>query len=94
MTNAIGWASSVLLLLTVGKQVHKQWQSEETEGISQWLFIGQIGASAGFLTYSCLLKNWVFVCTNALMILNSIAGYIILMRNRRRSRGKAGERPA
>ncbi|HXG68756.1 MAG TPA: hypothetical protein VNO70_26905, partial [Blastocatellia bacterium] len=61
MTEAIGWTSSIILLLTVGRQVYKQWQERSSEGVSKWLFIGQITASAGFLVYSWLLDNWVFV---------------------------------
>ena len=42
----IGWASSIILLLTLIKQVYKQWKDGETEGVSKWLFIGQLFASA------------------------------------------------
>ena len=86
LQDSIGWASSVILLLTVGKQVHKQWVTEESEGVSGWLFIGQVAASIGFAIYSWLLQNWVFVVTNALMLVNAFIGYAILRRNRRRSR--------
>jgi MtN3 and saliva related transmembrane protein len=81
---AIGWLSSVLLVLTIGSQVLKQWREGASEGISVWLFIGQTAASAGFTTYSVLVKDWVFVVTNAVMLVNGLLGYFILMRNRRR----------
>jgi MtN3 and saliva related transmembrane protein len=81
---AIGWASSALLVLTLGKQVWKQWREGKAEGISSWLFVGQTAASLGFTTYSWLVKDWVFVVTNALMLCNGLLGYFILMRNRRR----------
>lgn len=84
MTEAIGWASSILLLVTVARQVYKQWESGASEGISTWLFLGQVGASIGFATYSWMLKNWIFVFTNVLMILSSIVGYVILLHNRKR----------
>jgi MtN3 and saliva related transmembrane protein len=87
--DVIGWASSTILLLTVAKQVHKQWVTGGTEGVSKWLFIGNLAASVGFATYSWLIHNWVYVVTNALMILNNIAGYVILMRNRRRKRAES-----
>jgi MtN3 and saliva related transmembrane protein len=32
MTEAIGWASSLILLLTIGKQIFKQWQEGTSEG--------------------------------------------------------------
>ena len=74
MIEIIGWASSVILLLTLVKQVHKQWKDETSEGISMWLFIGQVMASLGFTVYSVLLGNWVFIVTNSLLVINSIFG--------------------
>jgi MtN3 and saliva related transmembrane protein len=85
MVEAIGWFSSVVLLLTIGKQVYKQWSSGSSEGVSRWLFIGQITASAGFTAYSWLVQNWVFVVTNALMLVNALVGYGIVRRHRRRA---------
>lgn len=84
MTELIGWTSSVILLLTIGKQIHRQWQVDSSEGVSRWLFIGQMAASCGFTAYSWLVQNWVFVTTNALMVLNGLVGYLIVQRHRRR----------
>ena len=85
MIDVIGWASSLILLLTLGKQVFKQWREGSSEGVSRWLFIGQMAASIGFTVYSWLVHNWVFVVTNGLMILNGLAGFVIVKRNRRRN---------
>lgn len=74
MTEIIGWASSLVLLLTLVKQVHKQWTDKTSEGISMFLFIGQVLASVGFTVYSVLLGNWVFIVTNCLLVINSIFG--------------------
>ena len=49
-TEAIGWFSNLLLLLTMGKQVVTQWKSGSTMGVSSWLFIGQLATSTGFVT--------------------------------------------
>jgi MtN3 and saliva related transmembrane protein len=67
MVEAIGWVSSAILVVTIGKQVFKQWNDDTSKGVSTWLFIGQLAASVGFLIYSMLVRNWVFVVTNALM---------------------------
>jgi uncharacterized protein with PQ loop repeat len=91
---AIGWLSSFILVLTIGKQVWKQWKEGATEGISTWLFVGQTAASLGFTAYSLLVKDWVFVVTNALMLMNGMLGYWILMRNRRRQRTSQGQATA
>ncbi|WP_438016039.1 hypothetical protein WMF18_35125 [Sorangium sp. So ce315] len=84
MEEAIGWISSFILVLTVGKQVHKQWKSQTSEGVSRWLFIGQLAASVGFVVYSWLVENWVFVATNLLMVANALAGAVIVYIQRRR----------
>ncbi len=84
MVDAIGWASSIILVLTIAKQIFKQWKAGTSEGVSTWLFAGQLFASAGFTVYSILVKNWVFVVTNALMIVNALVGYGITMHQRRR----------
>lgn len=85
MTEAIGWLSSFILLLTIGKQIYKQWQAGVSEGVSKWLFIGQTAASLGFLVYSWLLHNWVFVVTNFLMLLSALIGFAITLHQKRRS---------
>ena len=93
-TDLIGWASSVVLLLTIGKQVLKQWREGTSEGVSKWLFAGQLAASVGFTVYSWLVHDWVFVVTNALMLANAVAGLAIVLRDRRRrarGRGVAGQ---
>ena len=84
MVEAIGWASSIILVLTIAKQVFKQWQEGTSEGVSKWLFIGQLAASTGFTIYSWLVHNWVFVVTNALMLVNGLIGYAITMHYQRR----------
>jgi uncharacterized protein with PQ loop repeat len=82
---AIGWASSIILIATISKQVFKQWHDGTSEGVSKWLFVGQLAASAGFTVYSWLVHNWVFVVTNGLMMLNALAGYGITMFQKRRA---------
>jgi MtN3 and saliva related transmembrane protein len=82
LTEAIGWASSVVLLLTIGRQIHKQWRAGTSEGVSLWLFAGQLTASLGFTIYSWLVKNWVFVATNALMVVNGLVGLWLTRRQK------------
>src|SRR3954447_20963223 len=57
MIEIIGWASSIILLLTLIKQVYKQWKEGTSEGVSKCLFVGQLIASIGFTTYSYLVGN-------------------------------------
>ncbi len=86
MTELLGWASSAVLLATLARQVRKQWREGRVEGVSRWLFAGQTTASVGFTVYSVLLRNWVFTVTNALILLNALAGLVIYLRLRRRPR--------
>ena len=86
MVEAIGWASSAILVFTIARQVLKQWREGTSEGVSTWLFVGQLAASLGFTIYSVLVKNWVFVVTNALMLVNGLLGYMITLKHRRAGR--------
>jgi uncharacterized protein with PQ loop repeat len=85
-TELIGWCSSFILVLTIGKQVYKQWQEGTSEGVSKWLFIGQMSASLGFIIYSWLVNNWVFVVTNLVMLMSGVVGFGIVLHHRKRER--------
>lgn len=77
MWEAVGWASSLLLAITISKQVYKQWNERTSEGISKWLFVGQFVASIGFTAYSISVRNWVYMFSNGFMILTNAAGLIL-----------------
>lgn len=87
---AIGWLSTALLLLTLLRQVYTEWKSGSTAGISKWLFIGQCAASIGFTMYSWLLRNWVFMGSNAAILAVAILGQIMYARNRGAAHLKRG----
>jgi len=74
MTEIIGWASSIILLATLIKQVYKQWKEGTGDGVSNWLFIGQVFSSIGFTIYSYLVGNWVFTVTNGVLLINNFIG--------------------
>jgi MtN3 and saliva related transmembrane protein len=84
----IGWVSSAILLLTILRQVYTQWRSEQSSGVSRWLFVGQLAASCGFAVYSWLLKNWVFLATNIMLVIAALIGEMIYLRNRHRARNR------
>lgn len=83
VTNWIGWGSSLILVLTLSKQLLTQWKERSSEGVSRWLFWGQVSAQVGFATYSYLLKNMVFLFTNAVLVLVSITGLFITYKFKR-----------
>ena len=80
MTQIIGWVSSAVLFATIVVQVRKQWAERTAKGVSKGLFVGQAMASLGFLVYSALLGNAVFVVTNAAMLIAAIVGAAISFR--------------
>jgi len=84
----IGWFGAGVLLLTLARQVYTQWRDGHTQGLSRWLFVGQLTASTAFLVYSWLVSNWVFFVTNALLLATAGVGEWIYLRNRRRERAK------
>jgi MtN3 and saliva related transmembrane protein len=86
-TDLIGWAAAAILLLTLARQVYTQWRDRTSQGVSRWLFVGQCTASIGFVVYSWLLGSWVFVVTNALILVTAVVGEIIYLRNKRAARG-------
>jgi MtN3 and saliva related transmembrane protein len=99
MQHVVGWAASGILLATIASQVYRQWKERTSKGVSRWLFIGQIAASAGFVVYSWMVKNTVFIVTNILMLLSAVMGLVIVLRHRRNEdagegEGEAGEAPA
>lgn len=84
MTEVVGWVSSGILILTLAKQVFKQWKEGSSEGVSKWLFVGQMAASIGFTTYSVLTGDPVFIVTNSILLLNALVGLLIVLHHRRR----------
>ncbi len=91
--DAIGWAASAVLMCTLLHQLRVQWQERSAEGVSGWLFIGQGGASAGFLTYSWLIANPVFVVSNGVLVLTALAGLAVYPRNRRIEKSSSSPQP-
>ncbi len=83
-TELIGWVAAAILLATIGRQVYSQWRDQSSQGVSKWLFVGQIMASVGFVIYSWMLRNWVFVVTNVLMLATALVGQSIYLHNKRR----------
>ena len=79
----MGWVSTALLLLTLIRQVYKEWKSGSTAGLSKWLFIGQMAASVSFIIYSWLLHNWVFIGSNAAILMVAVVGQTLFAHNRR-----------
>jgi MtN3 and saliva related transmembrane protein len=85
----LGWASSVILLFTLVRQVYKQWKEGTGEGVSKWLFAGQVLSSIGFTIYSYMVGNWVFTVTNAALLVNNFVGLGLTFYLRRKN--KRGE---
>ena len=83
MPEIVGWIGSLILVLTMGKQVYNQWSGGSSEGVSLWLFIGQIAASVTLGIYSFLIWNPVFIFTNSLLIVVSVLGLIIAIYQRK-----------
>lgn len=81
----IGWLSSIILSITLIYQVYNQWRAEQSEGVSLWLFIGQLLANLGFVIYSYSSQNWIFLCTNSLLVLTNIVGFLITLKHKNKS---------
>lgn len=88
MPDLIGWIASAILIATLARQTWRQWQEPDPRGVSGWLFAGQIAASIGFVAYSWMLRNWVFIVTNSLILATAVVGQLVLWRARRKAAGK------
>lgn len=80
--NLIGWAATIVLLVTLVRQIVKQASDDASDGVSSWLFIGQITASILFVIYSWLVDNIVFVVTNCLILLTAVVGQIVVRKKK------------
>lgn len=79
----IGWGASALLLATIISQLVEQWRARSSEGVSYLLFAGQIAASSGFVVYSALTGDTVFIVTNSLMLASAAVGLALTWRFKR-----------
>lgn len=79
---ALGWISSWLLVVTMFLQVRKQWAQGSSQGISKYLYLGQVLAEVGFVAYSVIVRNWVFVFTNTVLLVLNLIGLALLVRHR------------
>lgn len=82
--NLIGWVASGILVATLLRQIHTQWKDDSAKGVSRWLFAGQMAASVGFIAYSWMLRNWVFIVTNSIILLTAVLGEVVMWRKSKR----------
>ena len=80
----IGWFATAALIATVGCQTYTQWRDKTTAGVSSWLFIGQLVTSTGFVIYSAMLGNVVFVVSNCFLLMIAAVGQWMYKRNEQR----------
>jgi len=78
----VGWLASAILVLTLSRQIYTQWKDTSAKGVSRWLFAGQIAASIGFIIYSWMLDNLVFIVTNTVILLTAVVGQVVMSRKR------------
>lgn len=81
----LGWLASIILLSTIARQIWRQAHARTVEGVSKWLFIGQMSASALYLVYSVLVANPVFIASNAALLVAGVTGQVIYLRRRQRA---------
>jgi len=82
--DVIGWLASAALLATLVRQVMTMARDQNAQGVSRWLFIGQCAASVGFIVYSAMVGNLVFVATNVAILITAIVGQCIVARRKQR----------
>ena len=81
LKDCVGWGASLILFATLARQIWVQWKERSAEGVSRWLFVGQLLTSLGFIWYSALVGNTIFIVTNSMLVLTSVVGQCIYVRN-------------
>jgi MtN3 and saliva related transmembrane protein len=74
MLQLIGWSASVVLLCTILTQIYRQWQQRMSKGVLPGLFIGEVVASTGFVIYSRMVRDAVFIVTDLLLLVSAVFG--------------------
>jgi MtN3 and saliva related transmembrane protein len=82
--DAVGWSASAVLVATLLRQVHTQATGRKGHSLSRWLFVGQTVASLGFIAYSWMLRNPVFLASNLVILATAVAGQWLYLRDSRR----------
>ena len=85
-TRALGIVSALTLVATLFWQLRSQWKKGTSEGVSRFLFIGQLCASTGFAVYSWMIEDPVFIATNVAAGVAAIVGLAMTVSMRRRAR--------
>jgi uncharacterized protein with PQ loop repeat len=83
---AIGWAASAVLVGMLATQIGRQWRQGTSQGVSRWLFVGQLVASSLFTVYSVLVRDPVFIVTNGAMAVGAALGLALVVWHRRQGR--------
>jgi uncharacterized protein with PQ loop repeat len=84
----VGWTASAIRLATLVRQIAAQMRDPDARGVSRWLFIGQSAASIGFIVYSVMVDNLVFIVTNSCILLTAVVGQATLWWRRSEQRKK------
>ena len=88
--DVIGWVASGVLLATLIRQIVTAASDPDAKGVSRWLFAGQCVASLGFVVYSVMVDNLVFVVTNGAILLTAVVGQFIVSRRKSRHVAEGG----
>lgn len=80
----VGWFASAVLLATLVRQIVAAARDPDARGVSSWLFVGQCVASLGFIAYSVMVGNRVFIATNAAILVTALVGQWIVWRRKAR----------
>lgn len=91
----VGWAASVLLIITFGSQTYMQWKGVRGK-YTLVFFVSAILGTAGNLIYSWLVHNTVFIVLNAALVVNNSVGLGLALAHQKKKKeqekkGKEGE---
>jgi hypothetical protein len=85
----IGWPAAAILFLRLSRQVYAQWRDGKSPGCLALAVRQAMRGISWFCVPFLAAGQWVFVITNAPILVTPVVGEFIYLRNRRGA-GKSG----
>jgi len=82
MQELIGWGSAAILIPAFGLQTYRQWKNrhEPVNTSALWFFVLVLVGTGGQVVYSWMVRNWVYLALNGVLVVNNILGLGIAFR--------------
>ena len=72
----IGWGSAAILVPAFATQTYRQWHDRDrpVHTSALWFFVLVLIGTAGQVAYSWMVRNWVYLALNGVLVVNNAIG--------------------